>query len=237
MKTKIYLITNIDYNPFKVYIGKTKNCRKNNHELNYGKQITYDYIDEINSLDYKDYGPLESFWINQFKVWGFEVVNNNEGGGGPSKWSDELLNSEENKLRIEKIKNNKERADKISRATKGVPLTEERKEKLRGPRPHLVGKKKRPLTQQEKDKISKALKGRDTYWIKGKKLSKERIEQIKKFNSKPILQYDLQGNFIKEFISQIEASKELNINSCAINNCLRKGFNSTCGGYKWKYKE
>lgn len=258
MTTKIYLVTNIDNNPFKVYIGKTKNCRKNNHETTYGKQITYDYIDEVDSFDYKDYGPIETFWINQFKAWGFEVVNNNEGGGGPSKWSDELLNSEENQLRKEKIKNNKERAEKISKATKGVPLTEERKEKLRGPRPHLVGKKKKGWSDEAKAKQSIVLKGREAPWIKGKKLTEEQKQNLSEkmkgkpgpmlgkkrpdlkgkpsLNSKPVLQYDLEGNFIKEWNSATEAAHSINIkHSVCISRCCQ-GKNKTAHGYKWKFK-
>lgn len=236
MKTKIYLITNIDNNPFKVYIGKTKNCRKNNHETTYGKQITYDYIDEIDSFDYKDYGPVETFWINQFKAWGFEVVNNNEGGGGPSKWSDELLNSEENQLRKEKISNNKERAEKISRATKGIPLTEERKEKLRGPRPHLVGiKRKNPLSKETRDKLSKSLKGRPSP-RKGTEVGDKQKQSIVEANGKPIIQYNLEGDLLKEFKSKSEASRILNINLHYINNCLKEKLDSI-NGFKFKYKD
>jgi len=234
MKTKIYLVTNIDNNPFKVYIGKTKNCRKNNHELTYGKQINYDYIDEVDSLDYKDYGPIECFWIEQFKQWGFEVINNNEGGGGPSKWSDELLNSEENRLRKEKISNNKERAKKISRATKGVPLTEERKAKLRGPRPHLVGIKKKPLSEKTKQKLSKSLKGRPSP-RKGTEVGDKQKQGIVEANSKPILQYDLEDNFIKEFKSKAEASRVLNIKLHYINNCLKEKIDNI-NEFKFKYK-
>ena len=259
MKTKIYLVTNIDFNPLKVYIGKTKNSRKNNHELTFGKQITYDYIDEVDSLDYKDYGPIESYWIEQFRQWGFEVINSNEGGGGPSKWSDELLNSEENKLRKEKISNNKERAKKISKSTKGVPLTEERKAKLRGPRPHLVGKKKKGWSDEDKAKQSIVLKGRAAPWMKGKKLTEEQKQNLSEkmkgrpgpmlgkkrpdlkgkpsLNIKPVVQYNLDGVFIKEWSSATEASKFLNIkHSVCISRCCQ-GKNKTAHGYKWKFKE
>jgi len=83
--TKIYLITNIDNNPNKVYIGKTKNSsREKNHKVKFGSQITFDYIDEIHSLDRKDWTPLESYWIEQFRQWGFIIMNpNKNGGGGP----------------------------------------------------------------------------------------------------------------------------------------------------------
>jgi len=238
-KTKIYLIENCYNDPNKVYIGKTINCRKHNHKKTYGKEIIYTIIDEIDSLDHRDYKILESYWIEQFKQWGFEVLNKNSGGGGPSEWSDDLLNSDKNKLRIEKIKNNKERAEKISRSTKGISLSEERKQKLRGPRPHLVGKKKKPLDEKSKKKISNSLKGRDVYWIKGKKLSIDRINQIKKNNSIYIIQYDLKGNFVKEWESIHKAALSFNINDSAICNCLnknKKGIKSTSCGYIWKYK-
>jgi hypothetical protein len=83
--TKIYLITNIDNNPNKVYIGKTKNnSRENDHKFKFGPQITFDYIDEIHSLNRKDWTPLETYWIEQFRQWGFIIMNpNKKGGGGP----------------------------------------------------------------------------------------------------------------------------------------------------------
>lgn len=52
---------------------------------------------------------------------------------------------------------------------------------------------------------------------------------------KPILQYDSQGNFIKEFPSIKDAAKEANISSPALVNCL-KGKTKKAGGFKWKYK-
>jgi len=47
--TKIYLVTNIDNDPNKVYIGKTKTRwgRESKHKQKYGSQIVYSYIDEI----------------------------------------------------------------------------------------------------------------------------------------------------------------------------------------------
>lgn len=53
---------------------------------------------------------------------------------------------------------------------------------------------------------------------------------------KKIIQYDLQGNFIKEWNSISEASKTLNINLGNIAECCKK-HRKTAGGYIWKYKE
>ena len=50
--TYIYLITNIDNDPNKVYIGKANipKYRKHYHNSKFGYQIEYSEIDEINSL-------------------------------------------------------------------------------------------------------------------------------------------------------------------------------------------
>jgi hypothetical protein len=149
--TYIYLITGIDNSPYKVYIGKTKNFqnRKNNHRTTYGFNIECNVIDEVHSLNRKDWEPLESYWIQQFKAWGFTIMNKNKGGGG------------------------------IEYRTKDIA-----------------------------DKI---------------------IPQL----HKPIIQYDINCNFIRKWESIIIAKKQTNIKG--IPNCLRKT-NKTAGGYIWKYE-
>lgn len=52
----------------------------------------------------------------------------------------------------------------------------------------------------------------------------------------PLLQYDLDGNFIKEWPSAREASRKLNLNISGICLCCQNKRNY-CGGYKWKYKK
>ena len=87
--THIYLVENCYGDPNKVYIGKTKNSRENDHKRKFGKQIIYNFIDQVNSLDKKDWEPLEKYWIQQFKAWGFEIINKNNGGGGSEYCSEE----------------------------------------------------------------------------------------------------------------------------------------------------
>lgn len=87
--TYIYLVENCYGNSNKVYVGKTKNSRKTNHRKTYGDQITYTIIDEINSLKHEDWEPLETYWIEQFRQWNFEVVNiRKKGGGGPEYYTE-----------------------------------------------------------------------------------------------------------------------------------------------------
>lgn len=55
--------------------------------------------------------------------------------------------------------------------------------------------------------------------------------------SKPIVQYDLQGNFIKEWINISTADKfYAGRSGSSISACLRNK-TKTAYGYKWKYKE
>ena len=105
--TYIYLITGIDNSPSKVYVGKTINpiSRKSNHNKVYGYSIDYSIVDEINSLDSKDWKPLESYWIEQLRQWGFEVINKNNGGGGPS------FRTDDERRRISKSKMGKRASD------------------------------------------------------------------------------------------------------------------------------
>ena len=78
--------------------------------------------------------------------------------------------------------------------------------------------KGKKATEEAKQKMSEARKGKPIYKI--------RI---------PIVQLDLQGNFIKEYDSATQASKELNILATSITKCC-KGKQQTCSGYKWVYK-
>ena len=54
--------------------------------------------------------------------------------------------------------------------------------------------------------------------------------------SRPVLQYDLEGNFIKEFPSTQEVQRELKIYQTSISACCR-GKLKTAYGFKWKYKK
>lgn len=55
-------------------------------------------------------------------------------------------------------------------------------------------------------------------------------------NKHPILQYDLQGNFIHRWDYIQQASNALKIRSSGISNCCRGAYSSS-GGFIWKYEE
>lgn len=63
-----------------------------------------------------------------------------------------------------------------------------------------------------------------------------RTERATQKLSKPIEQYDLEGNFINEYKSARDASRQTGLNISGICLCCNKKRNY-CGGYVWKYKK
>jgi hypothetical protein len=146
MKTYIYIIENISNNPFEIYIGKTSNAyaREFQHKQKFGNQIKITYIDEVHSTKKEKWKPLECYWIEQFKQWGFQLENKNKGGGGVEMCSLEtkhkisISNSKPRNSTINMKKPKPKGFGKlISKKTKGVP--------------------KGPKTTEHKTKISKAM--------------------------------------------------------------------------------
>jgi group I intron endonuclease len=90
-------------------------------------------------------------------------------------------------------------------------------------------------TEESKKKISKAKIGQQP-WL-GKKHSEETKQKMKRSKyCKNILCYDLDGNFIKEFDSIHEASRELNLYRNMISKVCR-GLSKYTGNYIFKYYE
>jgi group I intron endonuclease len=111
----------------------------------------------------------------------------------------------------------------------------------------------RPVNEETRNKISKALKGRSSYirteeWrkrmsdiMKARPISitKEQLELAHKSSalvlSKPIIQQDKQGNLVAEFSSVREASRQTGYDFSYISKCCR-GKKKEAYGYIWKFK-
>jgi len=98
-----------------------------------------------------------------------------------------------------------ERAKKIRKATLGKPKSH----------------KGRSLTEEHKAKI-KATRG----YIK---------DRVNTWTSTPVLQFDLDGNFVKEWASQKEATTYLGVKGDGVGACCR-GRQKKAYGFIWKYK-
>ena len=238
-----------------LYVGKCKNLNKrlNHHKwrLNNNNLI----IKELDVVFEDEWKFWECYWIEQFKQWGFELLNKNQGGGG--------LNTHSQKsIELSREKRTGQKRPSTSKKLKGIPISDERKKKIgdanRGkPKPQGFGsmvsermknKKQSPESNQKrrikhlgvpKPGVSKSHKGRISP-NKGH-LGKNRSEEFKinrsLIRSKPVLQYDLNGNFIKEYKSQTEAALSINKPKgvAAINECT-SGKRKTAYKFIWKNK-
>lgn len=70
-------------------------------------------------------------------------------------------------------------------------------------------------------------------WSTHKENCEHRSNILKKGCIKKVKQYDLDGNFIKEWNSIMEIKRELGINNSNIGECC-KGRRKTAGGYVWR---
>ena len=126
--TYIYLIENIDNDPYKIYIGKSKNPyhRKSIHKQTYGSQILYTIIDQVDTLDRNYWKPIETMWIQTFISWGYNVVNTRkEGGSGCSSWTKSQREKHSQLFSGRNITWN-------TKGSKGYKWTEEQKDNRRG---------------------------------------------------------------------------------------------------------
>jgi hypothetical protein len=215
----IYYLHKGDDVPF--YVGKTKSnlfTRLNAHKLR--KQENKLFIVEIDNVYLNDWKFWEEWYIRLFKSWGFKLENKNNGGGGVE------FHTIESKIKIskarigkpgpykgkkrpkgfgEQISNNKERSVKISKSSIG--MSKSHKGKL--------------FTEEHKKKIKDTrgfLKTRKNTW-----------------QDTPVIQYSICGDFIKEWLSQKEATIFLGKNGDGIGACCR-GRQKKAYGFVWKFK-
>ena len=96
--------------------------------------------------------------------------------------------------------------------------------------PTMTGRRHSPETI-EKMKIAAANRSEEYR----KKISQSKMGKPNKNCWKPILQYDLDGNLIKEWPSVASANKSFGTSNSHIGNCAN-GRRKTAYGYVWKYK-
>ena len=90
--------------------------------------------------------------------------------------------------------------------------------------------KGRIINKSWRNKIKKAKENR------GDKMSKEMKDILIELNSKPVVQFDLDKNFIREWKSISEAGKYLNVKNNHIGCCCNNK-RKTSNGYIWKFKQ
>lgn len=225
----------------KVYIGSSQNLYKrkgqhfnllkNNKHPNILLQRLYN---KYNSLSFKiieecsvpDLIKREQFYMdNNTNKINFRLIAESNKGWKMSDKSKQLISSKlkGRKLTFEQCQ---EISIRNSMLLKGRKLSKEHVESIRQAR---TGCK---LSNSTKEKIRQKAIGRDL----GKKLSDETKRKIGIAFSKKVYQYDIDGNFIQEFISSSEAGRILNIKNSSISSCCRNK-RKTAGNFKWYYEK
>jgi hypothetical protein len=215
LAVKIYLIHFLNNEVYIGYTTTTLNKRFSNHKHVSNDIVSINVIDEFVITSPTKYlkKEIESYWIEQFRQWGFSLRNKNNGGGGP------LSNtiSEETRKKQSEMKINKPLSTKHKH---NISLSH----KNRDNSTYVSGMKNKTHSFETKNKISISNSGINSYLFG--KIAK---------NVKPILQFDINNKFIKEWSSISLASKELKINRTSIiETCQVKQKSS--GGFIWRYK-
>jgi group I intron endonuclease len=94
-------------------------------------------------------------------------------------------------------------------------------------------------TEETKKKISESMKGRTDIFLSdrtGKRHTEKSKEKMRSSNKTqiPVNQYDLEGNFIKQFASISDASRQTNIVRASIGKCCNN-VRQTAGGSIWQH--
>jgi hypothetical protein len=190
--------------------------QRNKHWINYVKKYGNPIIEIIHDdLTQKEACVLEINYIAIFGRKHYEnngiLVNESLGGEGGKQG---IIVSEETRL-------------KQSLKLKGKSKPKGFGDKIKNNRDHKAAGKKVAISNQKhyilgsnrNQKISNKLKGRKVDWT-----------------GDNILQYNIEGDFIKEWPSIRQAGLEIaGTNGETIRKCL-KGLQKTAYGFKWKYK-
>jgi len=195
----------------------------------------------------------EVFWINKLISDGYNLTNTEMGGYSQKDISDstKLKISKKSKKRFEK----EEEREKLRISNKRYENSKTEEQKIND----ILIQNSKKVIQYDlyMNKISEFLSIRDaqrktnvdrkniTNCCKHKTISAGgyiwryegdiELRTRKKRKTKSVLQFDLDGNFIKKFNSVKEAADELEINESGINSCCTSKF-KTSHGYIWKYE-
>ena len=254
---KIYFLSSSD-NPEEIrYIGFTKlsldkrlyfhikgskygNSHKNNwinKILNEDNTILISLLED--GLNEKNVREKEIFYIKNHKNKGYKLVNGTFGGDGNSNITEETRKKISNSCKG-RVPWNKGKTFEELYGIKKADMLKEKSSK------EQIGKK---LSEEH---INKITENNSKYWL-GKTKSKTHInkcvdsfkktaktkeykEKRSQISSKPVIQLNLDGDFLKSWKNIKEASETLSITRSNIGECCNK-IRKTAAGYKWEFKK
>lgn len=179
----------------------------------------------------------EEYWISQIKYWGFELTNKTNGGDG--------VDPETNMGRVLSDEHKKKISDSVKQTHKNRPLynlTETHfkntvildKDELY--KKYILENLSQPKCAEYFNVSETAIfKNLKKYGIKkDKSIWRKQCKNNRK--SKIVLQFDLDGNFLKEWESVKLIADSFGIKPNFIRRCI-KGHRKSAKGFKWGYKD
>ena len=196
----------------KLLLGnKHGNSRLGNHFNKYGlKDLVFSIIEQFDFISKEHLLSREQYYLDALNPW-FNIAKVAGSNLGIKKTEEQCRKNGERKRGNDYMK--------------GKHHTQESKDQMSRSR---IGQNKVPHSKEHCDNISKACLGR-VPWNKGKGGT------YPASNKKPILQFDLQGVFIKEWPSTIDAAVFIKLDRSNISKCLR-GKQISAGGFLWERK-
>jgi hypothetical protein len=225
--------------------------------INIGEKPILNIIEEVNKESWEIW---ERYYIALYKSWGFRLTNSTGGGDGNCGENIESRRKSAEKQRElyrtgKKIPWNKGKKTGLTPWNKNLKQGEDFKNKIKQSlkehyKDHTTWNKGKkcprnpnlpPVVFSEETKI-KMKESRRKYFEthdgvnKGKKSNPESVRKmiLNKPSRKDILQFDLDGNFIKEWESSQQVAREI---KCFGVSSVCKGEKQSSGGYLWVFKE
>lgn len=188
----------------------------------YGKDsFIFEVVEECNKEECID---LENKWLQFHQTFNIENGYN-------------IIKQANNTLGYKHTKENKQRMKNIA-TEKWSNMTEE--EIISAKQRLSLYRKGKPISEEHKKALSEGLT--KSGWLQSKRKKAITAKSNTERKSKPILQFDKQGNFIREFLNAREAvlflglniKKAMQLNRVAKNN--QDCFSRSVYNFKWKYK-
>ena len=247
------------------YVGKANNItQRYKAHLNRARKHQIHKKNWINSLKKQGVKPLievidvvpisewifwETYWISQFKVWGFDLINYTLGGDGCTFGNQTSFKKGEGGVKIvclEKDGTYVKTFDSIKAAEnsthkRGIFSVINKKTKTSGGYIWLYEKEYEKLTSEMIKNVV------DNANIKKKPISSTQFQKghvtwnknIKGYKNtkryKPIIQYTKNGDIVKEWKCVDEIVNEFHVCPDTIRNCCL-GKSITSQGFIWRYK-
>jgi len=251
--TNIYILIDPRDNMVR-YVGKANNvsqrykahlnrARKHQiHKANWVNQLKElglkPIINIIDVVPIEDWIFWETYWISQFKTWGFKLINYTTGGDGCTFGNQTSFKKGQGGKKVVGYNSNHEKVYEFDNTESATILLKTHRSSI----PKCASGKSKTIKNiawfyYDDIKEIVDIKPLIDYRFSGEYKSNSGSYYIgqKGFRAKKVLMYDLKLNYIKTFESAKEAGDYIGVTGGAIQYACLKSKNNKCKKYIFKY--